>query len=171
MYDCMKPYGKLFLKNIKWSFNMCIEFIQFSEINLCLCYLWYFLIKIAVIKKKSNLFDLILTRNLSLPNNTYSLKENINICFSISWFPIKSYLMLIACVLCLSIYWLSRGILRMQVIDERENTFGKIKECSWEKYCLISHWTCVCLKNQFCCCFSKVYMCLFFLTRSLIDGC
>ena len=63
---------------------MCIEFIQFSEINLCLCYLWYFLIKIAIIKKKSNLSDLIPTRNLSLPNNAYSLKENINMCFSIS---------------------------------------------------------------------------------------
>ena len=64
---------------------MCIEFTQFSEINLCLCYLWYFFkIKIAIIKKKSNVSDLIPTKNLSLHNNAYSLKENINMCFSIS---------------------------------------------------------------------------------------
>ena len=41
-----------------------------------------------------------------------------------------------------------------------------------EKNCRNSHWTWVCLPNQYhCYFFSKVHRCFFSLTRSLIDGC
>ena len=53
MYDCMKTLS------YSWKYKMVIYYIcwiyYLNEINLCLCYLVYFLVKIALIKQKSNL--------------------------------------------------------------------------------------------------------------------
>ena len=56
MYEYMKTLMQVILEKE----NSHLLYIQnlynnWNEINLCLCYLLYFLIKIAIIKKKSNL--------------------------------------------------------------------------------------------------------------------
>ena len=69
-----------------------------NEINLCLCYFQYFLIKIATIKNKSNFAYLNTNQK---PFAYRQIMPNLG-----SRFPIKSKLMLIAFVLC---YQVSSG--------------------------------------------------------------
>ena len=52
----MKTLRQVILEHdIEWSYiHIHNSFNYMNEINLCLCYLQYFLIKIATIKNKSN---------------------------------------------------------------------------------------------------------------------